>query len=1238
MIIHGQEIQSRDVEGATFNWDASRFVGLCNDLVWAETKRHTGKIPLMTGCIFVADNGVDAEWIGTPRRGHRRSGRFLRPGTNVFQYKIRSASDSSRRAIVSTLRSKLRGAIAEVEERTGKTVTSYIFFTNVDMTLPQQESLMHAIRHGHSREETNVAILGAAHLASALNDLPHLRSAYFVTHDFRTWEVAWDTHAALVVSGAEIELVGRDSQLEQLINWVDDPQVRAVILTGPPTIGKTRLALEATRHRRFDFVEALGRHATLVTDLYDLHGSTGETVVLLDDPDPDIAKKLVDDVLAQPNLRLLLTVPTSDTVAAPNFGYDARVRQLSLDPLDDEAARKLLQSVGEQIDYGLATWIAQMAGGVPGILLAAASVGRELRERPGDFLTNVASALETRARGRLTEREFEALQLLSCLSFVGVEGNPQSELRTICEVFGADLRVLLNSIGPLCATGFLRRNGSYVEVAPPLLANHLAEGLFRDYPEAPSALFRQADSAGLRLFLRRMVQLRRAAVEAFWNSFVQPSGPFGSLSELVANASLFHRCATSLPARFATQVADALAGAPLDIRLEILGDARRDLVWGLEQMLFRSDMSEPALRGLGDLAEAENENYGNNATGIFSSAFHPHHSQMPLVLARRLAVLRSFMSSSGPESRTLVGLEACKVALRRSITISLTPSSGGQPPGTMPTMTYGEIWQYLREVLNLIKEATGDARERVRRRAKELLPAAAEDLVSQGTLDQAVEALEEMLNSLLDGDFEFDASDVADALWRGRENLQKLVEVRPDLAPYLDRLARARERLDEAPYEVRLRRLVAGWSFVDEEGETATSGYERQSARIDELAQDACADRSLLDDDSVEWLLSGKAQRAGEFWTNLGKHDTSRCWAVRVEALARDDRGANVLQAYLFGWRQQDAVSASTWFKIQADSGKISPRAILLGTLVAEDADEAAVRIAGLLVTQEVEPQLVADVILTRGWLERVTEDSLLRVLAEIVGSGFERAGLILQLIEFRFHVRPSIGASLVDFLWRCLEVRPHISHHNAEYYCDILAARLTKLDPERGFALLDRSLRTPFDTQAWNPLWVGPRHRFWDTLCEIDRARALVIALEAANDDNLLLGGELFGGVIDPEADRSVLLEFAARGEREASIVADTLARRPTGFWQLAFALVERYPHSQSVLSKLNWGLRGLGEVIAGPMSSHLEGCRVEVERALTEEAPPPLARSWLEERVQALDREIEAERRREADEQINW
>lgn len=115
--------------------------------------------------------------------------------------------------------------------------------------------------------------------------------------------------------------------------------------------------LEATRYRRFDFIEALGRHATITSDLYNLHGSTGEVILFLDDPEPPVAQKLVGEALAQTDLKLLLTVPTSETVALPNFGYDTRVNQIALEPLIDDAARTLIQSVGERLDYGLETWM-----------------------------------------------------------------------------------------------------------------------------------------------------------------------------------------------------------------------------------------------------------------------------------------------------------------------------------------------------------------------------------------------------------------------------------------------------------------------------------------------------------------------------------------------------------------------------------------------------------------------------------------------------------------------------------------------------------------------------------------------------------------------------------------------------------------------------------------------------------------------------------------------------------------
>ncbi len=1235
MLIHGQEIGPGDIEEATFHWEASRFAGLCNSIIWADICRNTGSIPLLTGRIYVADNGEDAEWTGSARRGARKSGRFLRPGTNVFQYKKRSVSTTDRRTIVNRLRSALRGAIVDVEERTGKKVNNYLLLTNVDMTIEEQEAIRRTIKISH--DNVNVEIMCAAQLAAALNSLPHLRSAYFVEQNFRTWESSWDAHTAMVLSGPSVNLVGRDESRNQINLWNNDPEVRAIILTGPHTIGKTRLALEATRERPFDFVEALGRHATLVSDLYKLIGPSGVITVFLDDPDPDMAQKLVREILGHPQLKLLLTIPTTDAIALPNFGYDPRARQLNIEPLDDDAARQLLRSVAGPLDYGLETWLTQMAGGVPGILIAAASVGNELREQPGDFTNKVASAIEAKARARLSNEQFLALKLFSSLSFVGVENDPQVEIQIICQNFSADTNSVLNAIKPLCATGFLRRIGSYVEVMPPLLANYLAEEILRSHAGIAENLFQRLEGTSLRRFLRRMVQLRGREISSFWSGLVRETGPFASLTALTENASLFHRCAVALPTTLAIQIADALAGTPIERRRDISGSARRDIVWGLQEMLLRRDTSEAALCALGELAEAENEDFGNNATGIFTLAFHPHNSQMPLALSRRLTTLRTFLSSTESDGRGKIALEACDTALRRTITMPLTPSTGNEPSGTLPTMTYGEYWAYKREILQLLIAATEDARDAVRRKAKAVLPSAAEALVAQGTLDEALSAFDTVLEQLLEEDYEFDVSVFGEALWRADTNLQVLIEAQPEMRRYRQRLAQQIEQLDRAPFSIRLRQHVGGWSFHDRGGDFGVSSLDRQAERIGELAQSVCAQPNLLDDKLSSWLLSASAQRRHEFWQQIGIHDLSRHWSDRMRQWAQNDDAAFSFQSYLLGWKTADAAAAASWFVHLANSERICALSILLGTLIVEPADTASSRITELLTNQSVEPHLAVRLIQTPDWLRQVSERSLLEVLAAIAGPSFENFGLLPEFINFRFYLRADIGPALAEFLWLGLESRPKLQNHNDDHYCETLAARLADHDPERGFALLDRYLRSGFDGRAWNPLWLGPRHEFWDKLCEIDRTRALITALEAVQANSRYIVGDL-DEVIDLEADQATLLEFAVRGEDEAATVADAATQRKDGFWPLAFSLVEQYPTSQQVISKLNWGLKGMGGVIAGPMSEHLNRCLRRAELALNTLAPSAIARSWLEERIRSLREEIDFERRREADEHVNW
>ena len=87
---------------------------------------------------------------------------------------------------------------------------------------------------------------------------------------------------------------------------------------------------------------------------------------------------------------------------------------------------------------------------------------------------------------------------------------------------------------------------------------------------------------------------------------------------------------------------------------EVRGDVRRHLVWALEKIAFDPDGFEEGADLLLRLAVAENETYGNNATGQFGSLF-------PVVLGNtaadgpaRLMLLSDAARSDDPVQRKIV--------------------------------------------------------------------------------------------------------------------------------------------------------------------------------------------------------------------------------------------------------------------------------------------------------------------------------------------------------------------------------------------------------------------------------------------------------------------------------------------------------------------------------------------------------------------------------------------------------
>lgn len=296
---HGRDISAEQIErivGGEFT--VQRFASLCNSVTWAVAQPVGTTQPAFTERVFVRDNGVDAEWEFHVPQGQPDAEGLIRTGRNVFQYKQRDVTAQTRNRIVGQLRQELRAAAQEVARRTGRNLDAYLFFTNLSLTLDEKAEIEGAIRLDYA-QPLQVRVVAAADLAAYLNSLPHIRSSFFATSEFCTWHSAWESHKRVAITAAVYPLIGRQDLLEAIKASIDDDSVKAVLISGVPDIGKSRIALAATAHRPIETVFALDPVSLTVSDLLQTRAQGQKVIIAIDDPDSAKLDELITSALAQ---------------------------------------------------------------------------------------------------------------------------------------------------------------------------------------------------------------------------------------------------------------------------------------------------------------------------------------------------------------------------------------------------------------------------------------------------------------------------------------------------------------------------------------------------------------------------------------------------------------------------------------------------------------------------------------------------------------------------------------------------------------------------------------------------------------------------------------------------------------------------------------------------------------------------------------------------------------------------
>lgn len=1220
-------------------FSVEKFASMCNAIAWSLGRAMNLAQLSFTERVNVADNGIDGEWTIDLKDTNASDTPITVRGWNVFQYKKRDVTAQGRKATITALVHNLRGALKEIIETNSRQPNRYTLFTNVHLVHADKKRLENSIRDGlTSSADADILILGAAELSTFLNDLPHLRAGYFATGRFMTWNSAWEFHNRQKVFGRNVELVGRDTLLDAISKDIDNEHIQIILLSGPPQIGKSRLMLEASRQRSMEAVIAVDPESIGVAELHALKGTLEDAVIAVEDLDVEAATQLANAAIGIQGLKLILTVHTGQATLGVNFGLDSRLKHFPLQGISEEDSYALLHQAGAKFDYGVESWVVHQAGGNPGVLLVAAQVA-DMRANAESFLDQIARSLHARISNLFGERGLRAVRAISLLTAVGFRSEHAEELKSVTAFLGTQFDEVVDSLDQMTSFGAVRIRGSFLEVNPPLLAAYEAISALKWRATALPELVARLPEAAQKRLLRRLCTLDQKTFAGFWDGLFGKSGPLTNFQSALRYTDLLRLVAAAIPERVAKLVYEGLSQFSVEERKAIKGQVRRNLMWSMDELLFRRVTSEVALRSVALLAESENESFGNNATGVFLECFHPEHPQFPLPLPMRYRILAEMTAESESEEVNLLAAKAAAEVFKPNGTAMLRRTEGAGPLDSRPRTTYGEMWVYSRDAAELVWRMCHSARIAPSKEARTVLPRVLWQLIAHTPPLDSSRWCIEVTRLVIREQLDVSIFEIGECLGLAVESVDSYPDDHPrkaeaeEAAQLLRNLLR---EIDEADFGLRLQRWVGGYHSRNYQHDANGQAVFDSQREIDALALEAIAHPTSLDERLKAWLVSEEAQQSWLFFVRLGQHDEEMSFLAVVEGLAQMDRGARAFGAYIGGVGINAPEFVAQHLDSLTNDPAFSGKAILYATQNRSGDRRAVERIKKLISQQRLDAEEAGRNLSGGGWPKTLTDDDCESLLCCIAGDNCERAGVALDFLAMWIHYGKELRGDLADVAWRCLEAIPA---QPDDYDSDVVAGALVDDDVDRAFRLLELLMNQPYGRKAWKPIDHHGTKVFWTALRKKDKGRLLrtLFSLNFAATSRAWELSWHMPDLIDWTEDMDVLHSIALESEKKACLVLEYTSRE--GLWPLAIDLLNRYPHSKRIKSIIASRAQHMQEVIRGPMSEHFETSATEIQNVLQENANiSGSAKEFLEDLIARFRETAKHERRDEEDEQVNW
>lgn len=745
-----------------------------------------------------------------------------------------------------------------------------------------------------------------------------------------------------------------------------------------------------------------------------------------------------------------------------------------IDPpkLPDEKVSEILQSYGVPKDE--ADRIVSYCSGSPRV---AHIVGQNLRTNPALTSLTQLKGLESIwdiyivGRGDHSPEEERNRKLI--LSFLGLfkqfgwEGQFKNEAKIIFGLIQeADNSITWDKFDNVIEQLRKRRilqGYSTLYITPKLLHiklwcdwwkkySHLfnIEKLLTDLPESLRHWFNE-----MFLYAKESNQAEEIITE-----LLKSSSLFGDLSTYGKNGDLFIMLAQNNPGAAVRAAHTALESKTHD-ELTKFTSGRRQLIHALEKIALHSNFFEDAANCLRKLAEAENERWSNNATGVFVDLFNLGYGKIAstdLSPIERLPILKKMVVSSSEKTR-LLALDAFDKALTmRFSRIDIRNSIGLYPipQGWMPK-TYGELWEIYRiylESLWEIRDQLSNSLEK--RKIAKIIFSHTRSLISIPGLNVILLNVLESLSK--EGEEEKLAviSTLVEIIHYDSKGMDKEV---------LEKIQVLNSQLSEDSFSAKLKRFV-GLNLLEDRYNKNGEQDNYISIQHEKLAQEIHKNSKLLENE-IDWLVTKLAANGYEFGKTLASFDESvSLWPLIYNSWLSDkDSTDYFIGGYLSGVYQNDVNKWESLINQIANGSGVSKLHFLIWR-------SGMTRKSAEILLDNAKKGLFPlndfKIFIYGAISNQIPQDILIQVLELLIDTNDKiNVYSALELSYSLVHNKQKLGDDFVDMFERVLShpiffasSNQKITESMIEYDWNQLALYVEKIKPERAIVLLENCIK----------------------------------------------------------------------------------------------------------------------------------------------------------------------------------